>query len=257
MSLRGISIYKEGESEFTTVSKLSKEIENFRKIKKIEFFARYVIEKAFKQWKIKTIRKKFEGQCKTVSKKVLSQNIVIQGYLQFLFNHVEDFNKCKFLDVYISTTSTLDHLATQLKAKENAIEKSLEYFEHRIESTLKATIEDCLYQFRQERPNAKPDGKEGSDELYLPYDTAKRPMKYTQIAKLKEFEESMYRLLKMTDLVRLNTKILMVMGGLENYAAELSLMHDKYLNRKEVNVVSWVTIKLIIDKQPRSETECS
>ena len=32
-------------------------------------------------------------------------------------------------------------------------------------------------------------------------------MKYTQLAKLKEFEESMYRLIKMTDMVKFNVKI--------------------------------------------------
>lgn len=35
VSLRGVSIYKDGESEFTTAEKLYREIEVYRKIKKI------------------------------------------------------------------------------------------------------------------------------------------------------------------------------------------------------------------------------
>lgn len=63
--------------------------------------------KIFKHWKFTTIRKKFENQCKIISKISVSQNVILQKYLHFLFNQMEDFIKCKFLDIRVSTTLSL------------------------------------------------------------------------------------------------------------------------------------------------------
>jgi hypothetical protein len=56
------------------------------------------------------VRRKFEAQCKIASKIQLSQNLILQKYLQFLFNHTEDFIRCKFLDLQLNNTGTLDDL---------------------------------------------------------------------------------------------------------------------------------------------------
>jgi hypothetical protein len=40
----------------------------------------------------------------------------------------------------------------------------------------------------------------------------------------------------------------MVVDGMENFAQELSAMHDRYLIRKELSFVSWVSSKLLINK---------
>lgn len=51
-------------------------------------------------------------------------------------------------------------------------------------------------------------------------------MKYTQMAKLKEFEWLVYRLIKYTDLVRLNVKIHLVRRCYESGIGELN--HLRY-----------------------------
>ena len=74
-----------------------------------------MIEKALKHWKHRTVRRKFEMQCRTVSKITLSQNIIIQKYMQFLHGITQDFIKSKFLDIRINSTGTLDILERALK----------------------------------------------------------------------------------------------------------------------------------------------
>ena len=51
VSLRGISYYKDDENEFYTIRKFRKEIEVFKKIKRIGFFRNYIREKIIMHWK--------------------------------------------------------------------------------------------------------------------------------------------------------------------------------------------------------------
>lgn len=62
----------------------------------------------------------------------------------------------------------------------------------------------------------------------------------------------MYKLLKMTDLVRFTTKCEMVRDGLANYATEMRALHDKYVNRKSASFVSWVNMKIGIAKPSKN-----
>lgn len=58
----------------------------------------------------------------------------------------------------------------------------------------------------------------------------------------------MFRMIKMTDLIRFDTKAEMVKDGLINYAAEMKSLHDKYVNRKSASFVSWINMKVTILK---------
>lgn len=49
--------------------------------------------------------------------------------------------------------------------------------------------------------------KSEKPEPFLPFDNKKKSMKFTQLAKLKEFQEYLYKIIKYTDMVRFNLKI--------------------------------------------------
>ena len=57
----------------------------------------------------------------------------------------------------------------------------------------------------------------------------------------------MFRLLKLTDLVRFNTKIEMIQGGLTDFHSEMLSLHEKYLKRAEATFVSWIKMTTDLD----------
>ena len=50
----------------------------------------------------------------------------------------------------------------------------------------------------------------------------------------------MYRLIKMTDFVRFNTKVEKITDALTEFRQEMESQHKKYLKRKETTFVSWI-----------------
>lgn len=52
----------------------------------------------------------------------------------------------------------------------------------------------------------------------------------------------MYRLLKLTDMVRFTTKTAMIREGLIDFEADMKNLHERFLNRKEATFVSWIRL---------------
>lgn len=67
----------------------------------------------------------------------------------------------------------------------------------------------------------------------------------------------MYKLLKLTDFVRQTTKTLMIVDGVKNFAQQLSIIHEKFMKRKQVNFVSWVNMKITIKKSSKHDSQPS
>ena len=66
------------------------------------------------------------------------------------------------------------------------------------------------------------------------------------MAKLKEFQENMYKLLKYTDNVIFTTKSNMIFDGLRNFTLDMETLHKKYLNRDNISFSSWISMKTAI-----------
>lgn len=58
-------------------------------------------------------------------------------------------------------------------------------------------------------------------ESFLPFDNKKKSMKFTQLAKLKQFQSYLYKIIKYTDMVRYNLKIDQTRNGLINCTKEI------------------------------------
>lgn len=58
-------------------------------------------------------------------------------------------------------------------------------------------------------------------ESFLPFDNKKKSMKFTQLAKLKQFQSYLYKIIKYTDMVRYNLKIDQARNGLINSRKEM------------------------------------
>lgn len=66
-----------------------KEIEVYRRVKRIEYFDRYLAVKVMRHWKARVMRRQFIGKCRFVSGNFFLQNGMMQGYLVYLHGLVE------------------------------------------------------------------------------------------------------------------------------------------------------------------------
>jgi hypothetical protein len=62
----------------------------------------------------------------------------------------------------------------------------------------------------------------------LPFDNKKKMMKFTQLAKLKEFEGYLYKIIKLTDMVRYNVKVEFAKSSLGNSIREIEVLLANY-----------------------------
>ena len=62
----------------------------------------------------------------------------------------------------------------------------------------------------------------------MPFDNKKKMMKFTQLAKLKEFEGYLYKIIKLTDMVRYNVKVEFAKSSLGNSIREIEVLLANY-----------------------------
>ena len=108
VSLGGITFFKNGESEFSDIKTLKREVQKYQQVKKIPFFRDYVLTKVFKHWNSNTVSKKFQSQCKFIGANLFNQNVSLQGYISFLHYTADDFRTSRFLEGNIIRTMDLD-----------------------------------------------------------------------------------------------------------------------------------------------------
>lgn len=80
-------------------------------------------------------------------------------------------------------------------------------------------------------------------------------MKYTQMAKLKEFEWMMYRLVKYTDIVRFNVKIALVRKCYANSIADLRNLRRAYENKDSIRFTNWIDARLFLTSESITNAE--
>ena len=79
-------------------------------------------------------------------------------------------------------------------------------------------------------------------------------MKYTQMAKLKEFEWMIYRMIKYSDLVRFNVKLQLVRQCYEHSIADLKNLKRASENKETIRFTNWIEMTLTIDGEPGNAT---
>ena len=111
--------------------------------------------------------------------------MILQDYLHFLASHSVDYCKISFLGIRVTTTLTLDQMKQLLLKAEEKVGKSIQFFEKEIAKNILDTIEKNKSKFRQDERVTLGQGEDSKEEGFLPFDAKKRPMKYTQMAKMK------------------------------------------------------------------------
>lgn len=107
VSLRGITHYREGEDEFYSIRKFTREIEQFKAVKLIQFFRDYLRTKVLLHWKERMVRKIFNLKCRFLTTHLFSQNTLMQQYLHFLHSLAEDYSAGNFYPFTLTSTLTL------------------------------------------------------------------------------------------------------------------------------------------------------
>lgn len=78
-------------------------------------------------------------------------------------------------------------------------------------------------------------------------------MKFTQLAKLKEFEGYLYKIIKLTDMVRYNLKVEYAKSSLANSIKEIEVLLANYENRQSRAFVSWVECHVRVEDKEVEE----
>ncbi len=132
---------------------------------------------------------------------------------------------------------------------------SAKLFDDLVEKNLRSTLETLLSKFRiEERVTLGSADRKRQDEPYLPFDSKRRSMKYTQMAKLKQFQWMMYKVIKYTDQVRFNVKLNMVQKCYENSIADLRHLKKASQHKDTVRFTNWVEMNFAIEGEPGKAT---
>ena len=159
-------------------------MEQYKQIKRIGFFGEYLKSKVMRHWKERMIRKKFNLKCKYIANHLFSQNMHVQPYLHYLHDLAEDYSKGSFFSFNINMTYTLGDFVGLAMQSTDKINASVRRMDELIERRLRETLEGMLGRFRSEERVRVGSGKK-LDEAYLPFDSKRKSMRYTQMAKLK------------------------------------------------------------------------
>lgn len=172
--------------------------------------------------------------------------MLMQQYLHFLHSLAEDYSAGNFYPFTLTSTLTLNEFQSMAERTAKDIAKSVRRFDSLVEKQLNSTIEAMMTKFRSdERVTLKSADKQ--DTAYLPFDSKRRSMKYTQMAKLKEFEGSLYRLIKYTDMLRFNTKVALLRRCYENAIQEMRTLRKAFLNKDTMRFTNWIQVEVSIN----------
>lgn len=123
VSIRGITFYSHGESEFYTRDMLLREIKLYNRIRLIGFFDSYCLVKTMKIWKNVMLKFRFDKASAELERGHFGLSDPTNRFMDRVGTHLYNLSYINFLEIRISKTKQLSEFTKDLKDNQNRVEE--------------------------------------------------------------------------------------------------------------------------------------
>lgn len=115
VSIRGITFYSYGETDFYTREQLLREIKLYNRVRLIGFFDNYLLVKTIKIWKNAMLKFRFDRASAVLEKEHYGLGEPTNKFMERVGNRLYELSYINFLELRISKTKELTDFERDLK----------------------------------------------------------------------------------------------------------------------------------------------
>ena len=209
ISSRGVTYFKNGESEFLTLEEWDREHTLYQRLKTINFFKQYKAWKNFSLWKNIRRRNMIKERANFLKNQLFFLDDTLRDPLLSMRTQTYRIMKSDIMDLSTEDVRTLDTFYSSQSQKRQELASKLEEIETTIKELVSSACNRSMEEFQKQNRTTiqNKDESEDNKEPFLIGDETNKQMPYTQEAIIRTHYSKLSKYIKLCDYMIIDSKL--------------------------------------------------